>query len=59
MSRRHFLVVDTGEGLELVDLGSSDGTIVNQQAKRRAMLKTGDSIAAGDTVLTVSVLSGE
>ena len=49
MSRRHFIVVDTGDTLELVDLGSSNGTMVNQNVTRRAMLKSGDFIEAGNT----------
>ncbi len=57
MSRRHFLVVDTGDALELVDLGSSNGTLVNQEATRRAVLKSGDFIEAGDTIMQVSLLA--
>jgi len=57
MSRRHFIVVDTGDTLELVDLGSSNCTMVNQKTTRRAMLKSGDFIEAGDTIMQVSLLA--
>jgi hypothetical protein len=55
MSRRHFILFDTGTGIELIDLGSANGTTVNQEKVRRALLKTGDFIQAGDTILQVSL----
>jgi len=57
MSRRHFIVVDTGDTLELVDLGSSNGTMVNQKTTRRAILKSGDFIEAGNTIMQVFLLA--
>jgi hypothetical protein len=57
MSRRHFLIVDVGDELELVDLGSRNGTLVNQQKTKRTRLKSGDYIEAGETIIEVSLLA--
>ncbi|MFC1611020.1 FHA domain-containing protein, partial [Myxococcota bacterium] len=56
MSRRHFVVVDAEESFELVDLGSRNGTRVNKQPVKRAALRNGDTIQAGDTIIQVTVL---
>lgn len=45
MSRRHALVENTGDGVYLRDLGSSNGTFVNGVQVRDAVLHPGDQIA--------------
>lgn len=57
MSRRHFLIVDDGEALELVDLGSRNGTLVNQKRTKHARLKSGDFVEAGETIIEISLLA--
>jgi hypothetical protein len=56
MSRKHFLIVDSGTGIEIVDLGSRNGINVNQRATKRAVLKSEDYIEAGDTLMQVTLL---
>lgn len=56
MSRKHFVVVDAGNAVEIVDLGSRNGISVNQHALKRALLKSGDCIEAGDTLIQVTLL---
>ncbi|OGR08893.1 MAG: hypothetical protein A2341_27590 [Deltaproteobacteria bacterium RIFOXYB12_FULL_58_9] len=57
MSRRHFILVDAGDAIELVDLGGVNGTVLNQQRVRRAVIKSGDFIGAGETIIEVRLLS--
>ncbi|MEY4588366.1 MAG: hypothetical protein RL497_442 [Pseudomonadota bacterium] len=45
LSRRHAVLTVTPEGLELEDLGSSNGTFVNDVKVRRVMLKNGDVLS--------------
>ncbi len=56
MSRKHFLVVDTGTAVELVDMGSRNGVSVNQRSVKRVALTTGDYIQAGDSIIQVALL---
>lgn len=51
VSRRHFELRPTATGIELHDLGSGNGTELNGQEVRTAVLRNGDRIGAGDTVL--------
>jgi S-DNA-T family DNA segregation ATPase FtsK/SpoIIIE len=47
--------ITVGEGIELVDAGSANGTLVNGQVVDRAFLVTGDQVTLGDTVFTVEL----
>lgn len=51
MSRRHFQVQDTRSGIELTDLGSSNGTYVNKKLVTRTVVHQGDWIQAGNTLI--------
>jgi hypothetical protein len=55
VSRRHCVVAVFGDALILRDLGSSNGTMVNRSLVKEILLKEGDQIRMGDTVLTVSL----
>lgn len=52
VSRRHFdLRATAAGGVELHDLGSGNGTEVNGREVRTVLLRNGDRIGAGDTIL--------
>jgi signal transduction histidine kinase len=52
VSRRHMeFRALPGGGYQLVDLGSGNGTLLNGHAIREATLRSGDTIAIGQTVL--------
>ena len=59
VSRRHAEVRRAGDGYQLVDLGSVNGTFVNNQKIKTHDLRPGDHIAIGQTVLVFSALRGE
>ena len=48
-SRRHFRIVPVGGTWILEDLGSTNGTFVNDARVRRVQLKDGDVIRVGST----------
>ncbi|MHC4599472.1 MAG: FHA domain-containing protein, partial [Planctomycetota bacterium] len=48
-SRMHCQILRTSHGFELVDLGSSNGTLLNGKHTRRADLSPGDEIRIGNT----------
>jgi len=50
-SRLHCQIVSTSHGVELVDLGSSNGTLVNGVETRRQTLRSGDKIQIGKTMI--------
>ena len=53
-SRKHALVWDTGQGLAIQDLGSSNGTWVNgMRIENAAWLRPGDRVQIGTTTLAV------
>jgi hypothetical protein len=55
MSRRHFQVASTVRGIELMDLGSSNGTFLNKQRLTGvSLIKEGDWIQAGNTVMKLA-----
>ena len=54
VSRRHAEVRKTSEGYELADVGSANGTFVNNVKIQHADLVAGDHIAIGQTVLVFS-----
>ena len=47
VSRAHAQIAKTGKGFELVDLGSLNGTYVNNGSVKSVQLKTGDEIQVG------------
>jgi len=47
VSRRHAEIVRTPDGYEIVDLGSTNGTLVNDEPVRRRLLADGDRITLG------------
>ncbi len=55
LSRDHFLIEIQPPRCELRDLGSTNGTFVNDQRVDRARLDSGDRIAAGQSVFLVKV----
>ena len=58
LSRDHFLIEVSPPGAELRDLGSTNGTYLNENRVERAKLATGDRIAAGQSVFLVRVEDG-
>ncbi len=58
-SRRHFLVEVNPPRCRLIDLNSSNGTLLNGVRIQTAEVADGDEIAAGHTVFKVSVLAAE
>lgn len=54
VSRRHLEVRAVPAGYELVDLGSGNGTLLNGRPVGTALLRSGDTIAIGQTVLMFS-----
>jgi pSer/pThr/pTyr-binding forkhead associated (FHA) protein len=55
MSRRHLMLESSPHGFRVRDVGSSNGTFVNNARVSAVELKTGDMIRAGMTVLSVSI----
>ncbi len=53
VSRRHLAAELTGDGLRLTDLGSTNGTIINEVWISEATLRGGERIVVGDTSLVV------
>ena len=52
VSRRHAEVRSIAGGFEVVDLGSANGTYVNDYAVDRTLLRHGDKLQLGQTVMT-------
>ncbi len=57
LSRDHFLIEISPPRCELRDLGSTNGTFVNESRVERARLNSGDRIAAGQSIFRVRVES--
>ena len=55
LSRDHFLIEINPPRCELRDLGSTNGTFVNERRVERARLGSGDQIVAGQSVFRVRV----
>ena len=51
VSRHHAAIQWTGEGFMLTDMGSRNGTYVNNEKVRSRALKNGDAIVVGDCQL--------
>lgn len=54
VSRRHAEIRQTENGYHLVDIGSANGTFLNNQRVRNVAITAGDHIALGQTVLIFS-----
>ncbi len=59
VSRRHAEFVRTPEGFRVRDVGSANGTFVNNQSVRDALLQPGDHVQIGQTVLVYTLDRGE
>ena len=58
LSRDHFLIEINPPRCEIRDLGSTNGTFVNERRIERVRLNSGDRIAAGQSVFRVRVEAG-
>jgi signal transduction histidine kinase/pSer/pThr/pTyr-binding forkhead associated (FHA) protein len=58
-SRRHAEFIRTPDGFRVRDVGSANGTFVNNQSVRDALLHPGDHIQIGQTILVYSLDRGE
>jgi pSer/pThr/pTyr-binding forkhead associated (FHA) protein len=58
VSRLHCQLMATSEGLQVKDLGSTNGTFVNGQRVRSADLKVGDRLGVGRVELVVKLGPG-
>jgi signal transduction histidine kinase len=54
VSRRHAEIRRTNDGFEVIDVGSVNGTFVNNHKINKATLAAGDHLAIGQTVLVYS-----
>ena len=59
LSRRHVLVDSFGKGFSICDLGSANGTYLNEQRIRRASLRNGDVIRIGMTQFRVMMMEDD
>jgi pSer/pThr/pTyr-binding forkhead associated (FHA) protein len=58
LSRRHFRITRGSQQLEVLDLGSSNGTLVNGHPVSTVAVKDGDRIQLGRTVIVVCMTRG-
>jgi signal transduction histidine kinase/pSer/pThr/pTyr-binding forkhead associated (FHA) protein len=58
-SRRHAEFVRTADGYRVRDVGSANGTFVNNQSVRDALLQPGDHVQIGQTILVYTLDRGE
>ena len=57
-SRRHAEIAGGPDGFTLTDLGSTNGTYVNDQRKQKHLLQPGDRIEIGTSVITFCQVGG-
>jgi transcriptional regulator with GAF, ATPase, and Fis domain len=55
LSRRHCVITRDGECLKIRDLDSRNGTFVNGEAVKEAVLKNGDQLSFGDSVFLLQL----
>lgn len=55
VSKKHCKIIFTGNGYLLEDLGSSNGTIVNNRQAKKAILKHGDIIKLGEVIISFRI----
>ena len=53
VSRLHCRIEASSDGLEVIDLSSTNGTFVNGKRVKRARLKNGDRLRVGRVELTI------
>ncbi|HZS08342.1 MAG TPA: FHA domain-containing protein [Blastocatellia bacterium] len=58
VSRKHAFIKRIGEGLQIIDNNSGNGTFVNGRRVRSAELRSGDEIRIGSNTLQVDVAAG-
>ncbi|MCS6977283.1 MAG: ATP-binding protein [Gemmatales bacterium] len=59
VSRRHAEIVQTRDGYLLVDLKSSNGTYLNSVSIKESLIRSGDHIQLGQTVLVFTAAAGD
>src|SRR5689334_15319398 len=60
VSRMHAVIEVTGpDEVNIIDLGSTRGTIVNGQRVNKAKLQDGDAIMLGDTKIEIAIGAAE
>jgi signal transduction histidine kinase len=59
VSRRHAEFRQTPAGYRVVDIGSANGTFVNDQAIKDVLLQAGDHVRIGQTILVYSAVRGD
>jgi signal transduction histidine kinase len=59
VSRRHAELRQTPDGFQLLDIGSANGTSVNGQPVKDALLQSGDHIEIGQSVLVFTAGRGD
>jgi signal transduction histidine kinase len=59
VSRRHAELVRTADGYRILDKGSANGTYLNSQPVKDALLRHGDHVQVGQSVLVFSAGRGE
>ena len=59
VSRRHAEFVRTPDGYRVVDVGSANGTFVNDRAIRDVLLQSGDQIQVGQSILVYAAGRGD
>src|ERR1700733_1859194 len=55
VSRKHCRLVRTDDGIRVEDLGSSNGTTVNGQRVKEAVLNPGDTVGVGPVAFIVQI----
>ncbi len=59
VSRKHCLLINTESSITLIDLESSNGTMINGKFIERKQLKNGDKITIGQTILRFEIIDME
>ncbi len=59
ISRKHCLLVSSAKTIMLIDLGSSNGTLINGSKINKQKLNNGDKITVGQTVLRFEIADND